>query len=328
MSEGNVEIDSVKSTDAMASTALTESHMRPRKIDGVRRFIRPRNFLKRSGVAVCLVAASLAVSASPAAAAVTIGQIGPPPMGSGACGNELDLIQPTVSSGNPYVVPNTGGVTSWTVTSWTTLGGGPLERRALKVFRKIAEPATYEVVAHDGPQALTPGGTAGNTFSTALPVRAGDVLGLHMTTTGQCAIDVTDSFLLATTDLGDGQSFDNFSLATGRLQVEAVVTPTSDFSRRGLKRNKRKGTATLTFDVPNPGELTGSGKGVKVAGAAVTSKTVTEPGKVKLTIRAKGKKKATLNETGKVKVKPKITYTPTGGDPRTQSVKVKLKKKL
>ncbi len=49
---------------------------------------------------------------------------------------------------------------------------------------------------------------------------------------------------------------------------------------------------------------------------------------MKLTIKAKGKKKGTLNETGKVKLRPKITYTPTGGDPSTQSVKVKLKKNL
>ena len=33
-------------------------------------------------------------------------------------------------------------------------------------------------------------------------------------------------------------------------------------------------------------------------------------------------------QTGKVKLNLAITYTPTGGDPSTQSVKVKLKKKL
>lgn len=282
--------------------------------------------LKHSLLVASLMGLSVTAGASPAAAAVTIGQIGPPPMGSGACGNGLDLIQPTVSSGNPYVVPNIGGVTSWKVTSWTTLGGGGPEQRTLKVFRKIAEPDTYEVVAHDGPRALTPGGTAGNTFATALPVRAGDVLGLHMTTIGQCAIDVTDSFLLATTDLGDGQSASGFGSAAGRLEVEAVVTPTSDFSRSGLRRNKKKGTATLSFDVPNPGELTGSGKGVKAATAAVISRSV-GAGPAQLLIKAKGKKKATLNSTGKVKLKPKITYTPIGGDPSAQSVTVKLIKR-
>jgi hypothetical protein len=67
---------------------------------------------------------------------------------------------------------------------------------------------------------------------------------------------------------------------------------------------------------------------VLLVGSAIISKTVSAPGVVKLKIRAKGKQKAILNETGKVKVKPKITYTPTGGDPSTQSIKVKLKKKL
>ncbi len=45
---------------------------------------------------------------------------------------------------------------------------------------------------------------------------------------------------------------------------------------------------------------------------------------MQLLIKAKGKKKRKLNSTGKVKVKPKITYTPAGGRPITSSVKVKL----
>ena len=54
---------------------------------------------------------------------------------------------------------------------------------------------------------------------------------------------------------------------------------------------RRKGTATLTVEVPNPGELTVSGKGVKAASAegAVISKTVGAAGEVKLKIRAKGR---------------------------------------
>ena len=45
-------------------------------------------------------------------------------------------------------------------------------------------------------------------------------------------------------------------------------------------------------------------------------------------IKAKGKKKRKLNDTGKVTLNVAVTYTPTGGDPSTQSVKVKLKKNL
>jgi hypothetical protein len=47
-----------------------------------------------------------------------------------------------------------------------------------------------------------------------------------------------------------------------------------------------------------------------------------------LLIKAMGKKKRKLNETGKVKLNVAVTYTPTGGDPSTQSIKVKLKKNL
>jgi hypothetical protein len=48
---------------------------------------------------------------------------------------------------------------------------------------------------------------------------------------------------------------------------------------------------------------------------------------VELTIRAEGKKKRKLNKRGKVKVSPNVTYTPTGGDPATQSRKLKLRKR-
>ena len=105
------------------------------------------------------------------------------------------------------------------------------------------------------------------------------------------------------------------------------VEPSNSFIVGAVTRNKKKGTAILSINVPNPGELTGSGKGVRVASAAVTSKTVAAPGEVELTVSARGKKKRKLNETGKVKVTPTITYTPTGGASSTQTRKVKLRKR-
>jgi hypothetical protein len=105
--------------------------------------------------------------------------------------------------------------------------------------------------------------------------------------------------------------------------------PSNAFTIGAITRNKKKGTATLSANVPNPGELTASGSGVKAssAGRAVTSKSV-GAGQAQLLIKATGKKKRKLNETGKVKLSVAVTYTPTGGSPNTQSVKVKLKKKL
>jgi hypothetical protein len=74
--------------------------------------------------------------------------------------------------------------------------------------------------------------------------------------------------------------------------------------------------------------VTGSGKGVKVATAsgAVIAKSVAA-GTASLVVKAKGKQRQKLNLTGKVTVKPKITYTPTGGASSTQSLKVKLRKR-
>jgi hypothetical protein len=133
----------------------------------------------------------------------------------------------------------------------------------------------------------------------------------------------------ATTDLGDGQSGD-FTSVPGRLEVEAVITPTNTFSLAAITRNKKTGTATLAFDLPNPGELGGAAKGAKISpvGPGGTG-SVTAPGNgpSQLLVRAKGKKNNKLNQKGKVKLNVAATYTPTGGDPSTQSIKVMLKKK-
>ena len=96
--------------------------------------------------------------------------------------------------------------------------------------------------------------------------------------------------------------------------MNAVIEPTNAFAFGKVARNKSKGTATVSVSVPNAGALVVGGKGVKRA-----SRSVTAPGVVKLKIGAKGKKLRTLNKTGKVKVAAKVTFTPTGGDPKARS---------
>src|SRR3954447_6283948 len=112
-----------------------------------------------------------------------------------------------------------------------------------------------------------------------------------------------------------------------RVLDHAIVS--NAFTVAGVGRNKKKGTATVTLNIPDAGVLVGSGKGVKAssAGLAVTSKSV-GAGQAKLVVKAKGKKRRKLNATGKVKLNLAITFTPTGGKAKSQSLKVKLKKKL
>jgi hypothetical protein len=107
----------------------------------------------------------------------------------------------------------------------------------------------------------------------------------------------------------------------------------NEFSFGKVKKNMKKGTAILPVTVPGAGTLSLSGKGVvkqRPLGAAhhVLAKTVSAAGTVKLKIKAKGKAKKQLDRTGTVKVKAKVTYTPTGGDPNTQSKRIKLIKRL
>ena len=134
---------------------------------------------------------------------------------------------------------------------------------------------------------------------------------------------------------GGGSSFagpgmTNVSIATDTTAIPRIeITWRSNvFSFGQVKRNKHKGTATLAVNVPEPGQLIGSGNGAKVAAAGATTSKAVTPGTAQLLIKAKGKKKRKLNETGKVKLSVAVTYTPTGGKPNTQTVKVKLKKNL
>ena len=74
--------------------------------------------------------------------------------------------------------------------------------------------------------------------------------------------------------------------------------------------------------VPGPGVVSVSGKGIKPRSVEAGGKE-----SVSLTIKATGSKKKKLKKKGKVKVKATFEYTPTGGDPNTETAKIKLKRK-
>lgn len=208
-----------------------------------------------------------------------------------------------------------GGAADWVMQIVTTDGSGTPTNNVL------ASTTIANASVPDGDSRIV------GLFASPASVVAGQQLGLLITRPGE-------SYTLR--DQSDapcpGQEF--FSVSGGPFMAEPIfdfvfavfVKPSNAVTLGAITRNKKKGTATLTVNVPNHGELTGSGKDVNVTGAAVISRTVTAPGDVKLTILAKGKKLRKLKDTGRVDVTPRITYTPTGGDPSTQSRKLKLRK--
>jgi hypothetical protein len=194
----------------------------------------------------------------------------------------------------------------------------------LRVLRGPAGVATSDpvtLVDADGVQ----------TFATELPIAAGDGIGIDTlpiappgsigiargTAAGNSVVELFSPPLL---DGGPQQSPQ--ASPGGVLDMNAVVEPTNAFAFGKVAPNKNKGTATVSVNVPNAGALVVGGNGVKRA-----SQTVTAPGVVKLRIGAKGKQLRTLNKTGKVKVAAKVTFTPTGGDPKARSKQLSLKKR-
>jgi hypothetical protein len=278
------------------------------------------------GIAVLL---ALAAGVSPAGASVTIGQV-PPSSPSSTCSNVVDdWVQPTEVSGNSYVIPAAGRVGSWTITSWSTQASTTAgQHYTMKVFRKVSG-VNYEVVGHDGPRALT--GGALNAFPTSIVAKSGDLLGMNdnsvsppVSTACTFAAPAGDIVFFGSGNLADGASGPIGSPASNsRLNISATVAPTNTFSLGGLTRYRNRGTASIEVSVPNPGELTISGRGIRTKSTAFVA-----PGGGQVLIAARGKKRKKLNENGKVKVIPTFTYTPADGDPRSQSLAVRLKKNV
>ncbi len=162
--------------------------------------------------------------------AVTIGQLAPSSPASETSA-DTDRAQPSVVSGNSYVVPATGGVTTWTLTSWSHNAAADLgQELTMKVFRKVADPLTYTVVGHDGPRPLTP--SIVNTFQTSIPVKAGDVLGNNSKSPADNASYFPapgESFIDLQPGLADGQ-MGTFVVSADplRLNVSAVLEPDAD----------------------------------------------------------------------------------------------------
>jgi hypothetical protein len=273
--------------------------------------------------AACIAALLVIAAASPATASVTIGQLPlGTPTGFADPSGSLDVAQPTVSSGNSYTAPGAGTITSWSHNA----AAGAGQMMTLKVFRQVSG-SIYTVVGHDGPRSLA-GGTV-NTFPASIGVQPGDVIGLSFGLAPPAKAWFFaangDAFLQRNGNLADGQSGSFEPNPDRRLNVTAAFVPTNAFTLAGIELHRKTGTANLKVKVPNPGELVLSGSGVKRV-SAVRAVAVSAPGIVRLPIRAKGRKRRTLNETSRVRVKATVTYTPTGGDPSTQSRKLKLKK--
>ncbi len=258
-------------------------------------------------------------SGSAAARTVTVGSPLTAPFTQQRFSDPLTLVNRALPEPGANVTsPVTGVIVRWRITD---ASGGPFRLRVLTPAGGTA----LQGAGTSGPQA--PSGVATQTFPVRLPIAAGQVIGVDNSNGGDLLGGAKVSgagFGVWIPALADGATGSPFGLGAG-LEVGFNADVATD--RLGkLKRNTRRGTAKLLVHVPGPGRLTLRGKGVRRHRPARAA----SPGKVRLLIRAKGRKKKTLLNRGKVKLKVKVAYTPSGGlpgVPNTQRKKVKLVKK-
>jgi large repetitive protein len=100
-----------------------------------------------------------------------------------------------------------------------------------------------------------------------------------------------------------------------------VLPPPNDFTF-GVKRNRRKGTASIEVEIPVGGRVQLSGAGIKGVGRETI-----QAGEVALPVSPRGKAKRRLAKKGFATVRFDLTFTPIDGTAKTRSGTVALIKR-
>ena len=189
-----------------------------------------------------------------------------------------------------------------------------------KVFRRTSDPDVFQVIAHSEPHSLLAGL---NTVPVSIPVRSGDMIGFNASgAPNSCTFVMPgDSVLSHPGDLSDGAAGEFSAVVDVRLNLSAVLVPSNDFTLGTVTRDRRRGSASVTAYVSNPGLVTISGNGLK----RQIAKSVAVPGPVPFQIASAGSFKRRLERKGKVTVSPTVTFYPAGGDPASKSITVRLR---
>jgi hypothetical protein len=220
----------------------------------------------------------------------------------------------------------------------TTINGGAA---TVQVQLRVLDPlgATVAFLRSGGIESVPAAGE--HQFSTSIPIGVGDRIAVNVLTASHAVQALSlPGYTLEYWENpvpADGTSDSPDNLFPGQLaELFADVEPTNTLPEPSLKRNKKKGTAQLTVDLPNPGELRVGPAGAFSGLASIAAKSglikplttpATAPGLATLTLRPTKATKRRLREKGKAKGSVTLSYTPSFGVTATRAVKVKLKRK-
>lgn len=273
--------------------------------------------MRRKGLLVSgLTIAALASLGGVAQGAVTIGSslgvtanLNDPGCETVPCTATNLSLPPTSQAPGGLLSPVNGTATSW------KLGAMNADTISLQVMRPVSG-TTYTGVSTSTPVSyMLNMGDPIPSNQTSLPIQIGDGLGLrdpneNFVYANTAGAQVGAWYLVPGGPLGDGQTRAADIVGNNReALVQATIEPTNTLTFGALARNKKKGTATVSLTVPNPGQLIYAGQSVSVTGPA----SVAAPGEIQLTVRAKGKKAKKLRKKGKVSISFGTTFTPNFG---------------
>jgi hypothetical protein len=298
----------------------------------------------------------LAASASPAGAAVTLGQTFSPPLDFGGSGVFIQSGSP----GNSYTVPSDGVITSWSFEAHPSEITPPLK---LKVVRRVGGDDFLTV---GDSQLESPMQGIVNTWPTRIAVKTGDVLAHFYTDTtfgyrvgvsseyvtneisgspGDPSLDPPPGTTITYEPDNNEQQIDLAAVLEGDADLDVFGDETQDKcvgtpgtfngcpSSVTIDSIKQKGDTKLkvTATVPGAGNLVVGPASKKAQASAKSLKTVTRNltgttrQTVKLTVKLTKSAIGKLEDKGKLKLKVKAVYTPSGGPPASDTEKKKLK---
>jgi hypothetical protein len=290
------------------------------------------------GVVLLALALALLVPAA-AQGSVTIGSnLGRAPEGapsSYGCAPSCTLSQATLAADRQaaggLVSPVNGKVVLWRIRA-----AGASTPTALRVIRSLGG-GLWTGAGRS--TTVTPATNAQSSFPTQLPIAIGDSIGID------CCQPSAQYFLLS----GGTENTWNPALAEGgagtmaspvggphEIAINADIEPNAAFVIGAVKSGKG-GKVTVTATLPNPGVLEGGDKRDTGLAAAAAGKKKTKYLKrasapvgvagqtIRLLLKPTNAARAVLDAKGKLKTKAKMVFTPTGGSPSIQVIKVKLK---
>ncbi len=187
--------------------------------------------LRRFTITTALLATVATLWTAQAMAATGIGHAA----GDSPCGQSVTIFQTGVSSlAASYTVPSG----QWVLSSWSTQAGPSGGQMAAVVVRPTGVPNQYSVVGVSATETLTPNTL--DTFSTAIPVQAGDLLGEWVDSTAYCANGSgnpgdTYSFSTPGNPLPSaGDTFSTTNLSTYTMDIAGTLTPAASVAASSL----------------------------------------------------------------------------------------------